>query len=143
MVNQMIFDIGTESGLNLFNQFLAALLEYNKTAEEDFNDIHIKPEDGDLIKLEWIQVPYSQEWGGAFKFVDDDEEVLKHVDLPDGSYDYAVDDEDAERIRNNWITTHPNWKRTFYGFWYEEDTKDIEEEPEEINLSAEAGNDKE
>ena len=140
-INRMVFDTSDESESALFTNFLNALLEYNRTSRYDYNDIHISQEES-LIVLEWVQIPFDGEWGGKFEFVDDDQQVVTEVTFPDGSYDYAFNQEEKNTMLDKWFKEHPQWKRSPYRGWYE-NTEEVEAEDDfdiEKNNSAEAGN---
>lgn len=65
--------------------FIKCLLELNQ--DELMNDLHIHEEEGALI-VEWIQKPYSGEYGGAFLFVDEDQAVMEEITYPDNSSEW-------------------------------------------------------
>jgi hypothetical protein len=115
-MNRQTFDTSKPTYKEHFDRLLDALLAYNADFENDYyNDIHIYKEDSFII-LEWVKVPYSKEWGGNFKFVDEDEYVMKKVRFPDEHYTYAFP-EDIEDILKNWHEKHPEWVKTDYGTW--------------------------
>ena len=65
--------------------FIKFLLELNQ--KDFFNDLHIYEEEGALI-VEWVQKPYSGEYGGSFRFVDEDQAVMKEIIYPDDSSEW-------------------------------------------------------
>lgn len=74
MVNRMYF--GKED-LDLMYEFIKFLNKYSYESSGDFkdyNDIHIYPEDCGAFTVEWAQVPWNHEYGGYFKFIENDEE---------------------------------------------------------------------
>jgi hypothetical protein len=85
------------------------------------NDIHIRGDlSGDECVVEWRQVSPDGEWGGGWRFVEDDQEVTTFVQCPDGSYDY-LPPEEAEGAKREWLKGHPSWKQgIFINDWYDE-----------------------
>ena len=73
-----------EQGLHL--EFLTTLLNYNKLSKTHYNDIHLTT-DGYCFIIEWESVPYSQEYGGAFKYVGEDGIVMLERHFPDNHYE--------------------------------------------------------
>lgn len=136
-VNEMVFDLSEESALESFNEFLNVLLSYNMKSSNYCNDMHVYTEES-LIIIQWVQIPTDHEWGGEFKFVDEDKVIMEEVSFPDGSYDYAANDEDKQFMIDAWIEKHPTWRKGPFGRWIETSDSDFDEP----NLSAEAGNDK-
>lgn len=115
-VNKQVFDTSKENYKEHLNRLLETLFAYNIDSENDsYNDIHIYQEEC-LVIVEWAVIPYSREWGGSFKFVDDDETVMKEVNFPDGHYDYVFPEE-VENVLKDWHEKHPEWVKTSYGMW--------------------------
>lgn len=64
-----------------------------------YNDIRIHPEDLGAFSVEWVQLPWSGEYGGNFRYVDEDEIVCFEREMPDRSYEYfASEEEYQERL---------------------------------------------
>lgn len=142
--NKMIFDARSDTELNSFHNLLNTLLSYNMSKDSDqYNDIHIYQEES-LIVLEWVQTPYSKEYGAEFKLIDEDEVVLKDISLPDGTHSFVANDFEKEYQYANWIKEHPSWKFGINGW---ADMKDVVMKADDIDeeddyISAEASNDR-
>lgn len=103
-------------------KFIKELINISLEDILHFCDIHVYTEEQAVI-VDFVQVPYSGEWGGRFTYVDsdNDEEVVLRKSLPDGSYDYYYTEEEFKEVLANWLKEHPKWKQNQYGRWYEED----------------------
>lgn len=121
--NHMVFDTTVEEEINARNDLMNYLLNYNMHCRREYLDIHVYQEEVFTI-IEWTQVPYSHDWGGEFKFVGDDELVVKEVRFPDGHYDYALDEDHEKELWENFHKENPGWVKTSYGTW----TNEIENE---------------
>ena len=102
-----------------FLNFIGALVAPG--ADHCVNDIHIiGDQSGDECVVEWRQVSPDGEWGGGWRFVEDDQDVMTFVKFPDGSYDYFPP-EDVEYEQKEWLKRHPSWKKSlFVNDWYDE-----------------------
>lgn len=115
-VNRQVFNTSKENYKEHLNRLLETLFAYNTDfANEGYNDIHIYQEEMFII-VEWTEVPYLGEWGGRFKFVDEDEAVMKEVNFPDGHYEFVFP-EDVDETLKEWHEKHPEWVKTSYGVW--------------------------
>ena len=86
-----------------FKQLLDFLMESSYGVSKYYNDIHIKPEDCGAFIIEWQNIPWDKSFGGHFEYIDeDDEEVIKKITYPDGSYDWILP-EYEEEARQNWV----------------------------------------
>lgn len=92
-----------KNGLHL--EFIKFLLDKLQT-DDYYLDIHLIQEDYGVVTVEWIRKLYERDDRGGFEYVDSDQYLVKKVELPDGHYDYARTDEDAELILQNWYKTH-------------------------------------
>lgn len=64
-----------------------------------YNDIRIRPEDCGAFRVEWVQLPWNEEFGGHFCYVDEDEVVCFMRRMPDETYEYfASEEEYRERL---------------------------------------------
>ena len=99
--------------LGLHYDLLNCLLLYNAKAKDKYNDIHITS-DGYCTIVEWSNIPYSGEWGGKFEFVDEDENVMKELQLPDDTYEY-VEKEYEDEYLNEWLKDNPEYKKDSFG----------------------------
>lgn len=66
-INYMTFDASTPEGRAVADDFIRVLLNYNQIIPDMYNEIHIYQEE-QFIKVEFIQVPFSKEYGGQFVF---------------------------------------------------------------------------
>lgn len=73
--------------------------------------------DGYCTTVKWIWVPYDRSYGGKFEFVDDGEEVMREVELPDGSWSYIGKNDDQEAYIGDWLSRNPGWHRDSHGRW--------------------------
>lgn len=93
----------------LFQKFLDTLIHYNGNSEKHYCDIHITT-DGYCTILEWDCVPFSHEWGGEFKHVDFDEEVVHEFPLPNGSYVRSRDEQEDKEIIEDFMHDNPDYE---------------------------------
>ena len=108
-----------EKGLHI--QLINTLLSLNNQQSDDldgFRDIRITT-DGYCTIVEWC---YNIGESG-FEFVDYDERIMKQVELPDNTIEYAFDEEDAKELLANWLEEHPGWTKNQYGRWVHESEK--------------------
>lgn len=121
-----------EKGLHL--DLLKLLLDYNKINDKHYKDIHITT-DGYCLIVEWTTKYYDDaDLGGSFEYVDEDSEVMKTIEYPDGHYEYIHMDEDAKIYLDEWLKENPGWKKNDWGRWtkvdeyaYDEDEVDTTE----------------
>ena len=103
---------------------MTKLLDYLMSEAYDkgdyYNDIHIKPCDCEAFIVEWVQVPWSHEFGGSFQYINDDQVVLTEYKLPDGSYVDLASDDDFKDYLDSWLEENPGWVKTQYGTWTNE-----------------------
>jgi len=110
--NSMYFDKDSRESMYKFIRLLNEM-SYDGNALL-YNDIHIKPEDCDSFTVEWVQIPWTHDYGGEFKYVDEDQVVTTMVDLPDGTFEYAVD---PDRFLADWLKEHPGYVQDNWGRW--------------------------
>lgn len=116
-VNNQSFDTQTPNGREHFQKLLNSLLDYNSDPDEEYyNDIHIYQEES-LIIIEWVEVPYSHEWGGNFVHVDDDQVVMLEKYFPDNHCELCYDEDDYEERLKDFLDENPGWEKTSYGTW--------------------------
>lgn len=115
-MNRQSFNTDNANSRKQFIQLLNALLDYNADREnQSYNDIHIYQEESH-IEMEWEQVPYGHEWGGRFRYVDYDEEVMKDVSFPDGHHEMLYPYEVEDRLKE-WHRDNPDWVKNQFGMW--------------------------
>lgn len=103
-----------------FNSFLKELMDQSYDDGEYYNDIHIIPADCNAFTIEWIQLPWSHDYGGSFEYVDDDQVVLREYEMPDGTYQYFETEDDKLEAVKDFLDLHPTYKQDQYGRWYDE-----------------------
>ena len=106
----------------LFNDLLDYLLNHNKKNNDRYYDIHITT-DGYCSIVEWVECNYNDEYGDNrhFRLIDYDEVVMKEVIMPDNSIQYAVDDDHAKELLDDFLKENPNYKKNEYGQWIDTD----------------------
>lgn len=91
--NSMYFQ-NRETALN----FIKSLLEADDGDDLHYSDMHVYTEEGAVI-IEWIQVPYSGDYGGKFTFIDENQFIETQLYCRDrGEYMYLSEAEDNEDI---------------------------------------------
>ena len=110
---------------NLHLDLINYLLDYNKKAKDHYNEILITS-DGYCTIVQWFNRSYNDDFGkGSFKFVDEDEVVMKELIFPDNSTEYVLPEECDERL-NEWLKEHPGYEKDEWGNWIKpEEVKDI------------------
>ena len=91
-------------------KFITVLHENSAADNEFYNDIHTYMEE-DIYIVEWIQVPYSQEWGGRFEYVDDNQSIYTEYILPDNSTVSFKDEKEFEEYFTQWLEDNPQYQR--------------------------------
>lgn len=109
-VNSMYFDKDARESMYKFIRLLNEM-SYDNDALL-YNDIHIRPEDLDAFVVEWVQIPWTHDYGGEFKYVDEDQVVTTIVHLPDGTFEYT---EDPDRYLAEWLEEHPDYVKDDWG----------------------------
>ena len=92
-------------------------------------DIRVYPADCEAWIVEWYQVPVNREnYGGEYKFIEDDQYVMREYQFPDKHYDYFESDEDFEEVLKMWLEENPGWcKHDIMNIWVKnDDSKDKE-----------------
>lgn len=79
-------------------EFLNVLMKQCYGAGENYNDIHIYPADCEAFVIEWDNIPWDHSYGGQFKYVDEDQVVLKEYLMPDNTFGYFVNDEEYKQF---------------------------------------------
>ena len=92
----------------LFQKFLDTLIHYNSNSEKHYCDIHITS-DGYCTILEWDCVPFTHEWGGEFKHVGFDEDVVHYVELPNGTSVQSTSEQEDREIITDFEKDHPEY----------------------------------
>lgn len=107
----------------LHTSLIDYLISLQYSSEHRFNDIHITSDSYCLI-VEWVFVPFDHSYGGSFQYVDEDEHVMREVELPSGGYEFIFADEDPNEYLKDWLKEHPGWTRDHFGHWtYEKPEK--------------------
>ena len=101
---QYFSDKDVKEGLHI--KFIQFLLD-NFESKEYRVDMHVYHEDCGAIVVEWIRPLWKYvDDLGSFKFVDCDEDVMKEVQFPDGHYDYAHSNLEADEMLERWKREH-------------------------------------
>lgn len=97
---------------SLHIKFIQFLLDNFETDEYRI-DMRIYHEDCGAIIVEGVRALWDHiDEMGKFAFVGADEYVMQEVEFPDGHYDYAHSDEEAEELLEHWKKTHKKVKET-------------------------------
>ena len=100
------------------SKFIEFLLDYNQDVTNDeYFEIHIYQEELGII-IEFELVPHSGEWGGHYRYVEEDEEVFKEVFMPDNSSEWVPKYRPNDEVLKEWLINHPGWEQGEYGHWY-------------------------
>lgn len=78
-----------------------------------YNDIRIKPEDSGAFIVQWAQLPWSHDYGGRWVFLDEDEDVIVEIRMPDGTYQ-EVHRGDERLALEDWWEEHPDFEDPNY-----------------------------
>ncbi len=79
-------------------KFIKFLLD-NFESEEYRIDMHVYHEDCGAVIVEWVRQLWRRlDETGSFQFIDNGEFVVQEVKFPDGHYEYANSDEEAEEM---------------------------------------------
>lgn len=97
------------------------LLEYLINAEfkDRYNEIHIW-NDSYCTVVEWETVPYNNEYGGKFEYVEEDQEVMTLLRYPNGDIEWVPKD-DADDTFNDWLKEHPGYEKNEWGRWVQKE----------------------
>ena len=114
----------------LLQDLLNYLLEYNQKNNKGYYDIHITS-DGYCTIVEWVDIGYDIQYEESkFVLLKSDEGIMKKLLFPDNHYEIVYPEEAKERL-SEWHKEHPEWVKTPYGTWTnEEENKRFKEELE-------------
>lgn len=98
-------------------EFLNILLKQSYGVSKYYNDIHIKPDDCGAFVIEWVNVPWSHDWGGRFEYLDDDQYSMTEYCFPDRHYELLRDKEEYDERLKEFLKENPGWEMTDYGTW--------------------------
>ena len=107
-----------EQGLHI--DLIRFLLDLSNKMKDSYFDIHITS-DGYCTIVEWVDVSYNFP-GEEDKFVllKGDEYIMKEIRYPDNTYDLVYPEEVEEKL-SEWHKQHPEWVKTSYGTWTNEE----------------------
>ena len=105
----------------LLTKWINFLTETSKELANSYYDIHITS-DGYCTMIQFNDVSFdpTQE-SGKFEFVDYDEQVMKEVEMPDGTCQYIFREEDSEEVIKEFLKEHPNYYKNQFGRWVNKD----------------------
>ncbi len=115
-----------EQKKGLHTKLINFLLEYNRTSEDSFVEILIKPAGyEDTITVEWIQNDYNdKEYEDHFKPVGADEHVMFEYEFPDNHFEWVESIEEGQERVEEWLKENPGWIKTSYGRWINKEEND-------------------
>ena len=94
---------------DLAKKLIDYFFQYNEKSTDHYIDFHVTT-DGLCTIIEWIDVPYTHEWGGAFQFVGFEEQVCHRLEFPDGTSIRIGDEEWEEKEAIiDFLNEHPEW----------------------------------
>ena len=99
--------------------FIKTLLDLSITDEEFCNDIHVYNED-EAILVEWVQRPYSGEYGGSIQYIKEDQQVMYEREFPDNHCEFFFSEDEYKEALDEWLKEHPTYKQNQWGRWYDE-----------------------
>lgn len=118
------------------NKFLNMLIDLSHGKGDEYNDIHLQPEDFGVV-VEWDTVPWSGEWGGHWQYIhdDDDEVVMKYYNFPNGDSGLFSSKEEYDEALKEWLEEHKDeqWEINDFGRWYSK--KEQEKWEQELNIN--------
>lgn len=104
-----------KQGLHI--DLLDYLISHNQKNKNSYYDIHITT-DGFCTIVEFATITYGIDDGvEGFVFMDEEHELLKRVEFPDGHYDYFNDDEVDDAFKK-WLADHPEWYKDTNNHWH-------------------------
>lgn len=120
-MNEMAFT-PEEVSAGMAMDLIHYLIGYNQKSNDHFNEIRITSDSYCTI-IQWEHKPYSGEWGGSFRFCDEDEEIGTWVTFPDNSTEFVPKDTVAD-AKDEWYRAHTVSKATsdFYDLLKETET---------------------
>lgn len=105
-----------------FQQLLSFLMSESYGSGNHYNDIHIYPADCGAFIVEWVQLPWSHEYGGkGFQYVDEDQVVMLDRQFPDNHSELCYDEDDYKERLEEFLRGHPYYKQNEFGRWYIEE----------------------
>ncbi len=118
-INRMSFDLSgtiSKDGLEDLMKLVQLLCVNNAHNKYTFNDIRISHDDTSVV-VEWTPVLKSEEDDCRWVFKDGEHLLVKQINFPDGSYDFAIEDSDEEFLWDKWKKNHPEWHLGKYHTW--------------------------
>ena len=104
-----------------FAKFLKCLMDEAYGDGDHYNDIHIIPADCGAFLVEWEQVNWERSYDyNKFVLIKPDEVIYQEVYFPDGHYELLRPEQVDEELRT-WQRDHPEWVKTPYGTWTNEE----------------------
>lgn len=106
-----------ESGA--LSAFVKALMDQSYDAGGTKNEIRIRPEDLGAYSVDWIQIPWSGEYGGSLEFLDEDQVIMTEFRFPDGHTELLEDDESFQGRLAEWLESQEaagvHWEKGLWG----------------------------
>jgi hypothetical protein len=110
--NEMYFE-----NLDEALKFIKVLHENSINDSNHFNDIHTYEEETAII-VKWVQIPYDRDYGGEYRYVDEDEDVMVEFRFPDNHYEHFLSRKEAAAALQEWLKENPGWLENEYGIWH-------------------------
>lgn len=105
-----------KKGLHL--DLLNYLFSFNQKSDISYYDIHITT-DGYCTIIEWADVDYNLDCKddcSKFVLLEPDCYIMKELTFPDNHTEMVFPNETESRL-NDWLKENPQWVKTTYGTW--------------------------
>ena len=112
-VNSQYFDEEQVKAGELY-EFLSLLMKQCYGKGNNYNDIHIRPEDCGAFSIEWTTSPWDHSYGGRFEYVGEDQTVMTEYIFPDNHYEMCFDEEDFNQRLAEFLNDHPEYNKKSY-----------------------------
>ena len=109
-VNSQYFDEEQVKAGEL-SEFLSLLMKQCYGKGNNYNDIHIRPEDCGAFSVEWASSPWDHSYGGRFEYVGEDQTVMTEYAFPDDHYEMCFDEEDFNQRLTEFLNDHPEYNK--------------------------------
>ena len=96
------------------SEFVSLLMKQCYGKGDNYNDIHIRPEDCGAFSVEWASSPWDHSYGGRFEYVEEDQAVMTEYTFPDNHCEMCFDEEDFKERLTEFLNDHPEYNKKSY-----------------------------